>query len=352
MVKFALLFSIVIAAGAQDLSIRFDEIAKTRVEAKQFMGNVLLAKGNKVLFEKSYGSADMEWNVPNTAESKFRIGSITKQFTAACILLLEDRGKLKADDLVSKYVPNAPAAWSKITIYHLLTHTSGIPSFTGFPEYERFRTQPTTPEKLLAFFRDKPLEFEPGSKWNYSNSGYEVLGYVIEKVTGQTYQQFLDQNIFKLLNMTDSGYDSNSRVIARHAYGYMPGPHGVTVAGYIDTTVLYSAGALYSTTRDLLKWECGLFGGRLLKPASLQKMITPFKNDYGCGLFIATVNGHKRIEHAGGIQGFNAEVVYWPDEQMTVIVLANLNGSAPNDIAADLAATVHGEKVILPSERR
>ncbi len=289
-----------------------------------------------MLFEKSYGSADLEWNVPNTGESKFRIGSVTKQFTAACILLLEERGKLKTDDPVSKYVPNAPAAWAKITIYHLLTHTSGIPSFTGFPEYQQFQTQPTTPEKLLAFFRDKPLEFEPGSKWNYSNSGYEVLGYVIEKVTGQTYQQFLDENIFKLLNMTDSGYDSNSRVIAHHAYGYMPGPHGITVAGYVDMTVPYSAGALYSTTHDLLKWECGLFGGRVLKPASLQKMITPFKNDYGCGLTITTVNGHKRIEHGGGIQGFNAELVYWPDEHMTVVVLANLNGSAPSDIAADV----------------
>lgn len=350
--KFVVLFSVVIAAAAQDLSTRFDEIAKARVASEQFMGNVLLAKRDQVLFEKSYGSADLEWNVPNSPESKFRIGSVTKQFTAACILLLEERGKLKIDDPVSKYVPNAPAAWSKITIYNLLTHTSGIPSFTNFPEYERFQTQPTTPEKLLALFRDKPLEFEPGSKWNYSNSGYEVLGYVIEKVTGQTYQQFLDENIFKLLNMTDSGYDSNSRVIAHHAYGYTLGPHGIGVAGYVDMTVPYSAGALYSTTRDLLKWERGLFGGRVLKPASLEKMITPFKNGYGCALFITTVNGHKRIEHAGGIQGFNAEVVYWPDEQMTVVVLANLNGGAPNVIAADLAATVHGEKVTLPGERK
>ena len=350
--KLGMLFLVACAAAAQNLNTRFDEIAKARTDAKQFMGNVLVAKGNQVLFERSYGSANMEWSVANTLESKFRIGSVTKQFTAACILLLEDRGKLNTDDLVSKYVPNAPASWAKITIYHLLTHTSGIPSFTGFPEYEQFQTQPTTPEKLLAFFRDKPLVFEPGSKWSYSNSGYEVLGFVIEKVTGQTYQQFLDENIFKLFDMKDSGYDSNSRVIPHRAYGYMPGPEGTKAAGYVDMTVPYSAGALYSTTRDLLKWERGLFGGRLLKPASLQKMITPFKNDYGCGLFISTVNGHKRIEHGGSIQGFNSELVYWPDEQMTVVVLANLNGAAPTVIAANLAATVHGEKVILPSERK
>jgi CubicO group peptidase (beta-lactamase class C family) len=136
MCKFGLLFSVIIVAGAQDLRTRFDAIAKARADAKQFMGNVLLAKGDQVLFEKSYGSANMEWNVPNTAESKFRIGSMTKQFTTACLLLLEDRGKLKTDDPVSKYVPNAPATWAKITIYRLLTHTSGIPSFTNFPEYE------------------------------------------------------------------------------------------------------------------------------------------------------------------------------------------------------------------------
>lgn len=352
MCKFALLFLVALVAAAQDLSGRFDEIVRARATAGQFIGNVLIAKGDHVLFEKSYGLANVEWTVPNAADSKFRIGSVTKQFTAAGILLLEDRGKLKTDDLVSKYVPNAPAAWSKITIYNLLTHTSGIPNFTEFPEYKQFQTQPTTPEKLLAFFRDKPLDFAPGTKWKYSNSGYEVLGYIIEKVTGQTYQQFLDENIFKSFGMTDSGYDSNSRVIPHHAYGYTPGPHGISVAGYVDMTVPYAAGALYSTTRDLLKWETGLFSGRLLKPASLKKMTTPFKNDYGCALFITTVNGHKRIEHAGGIQGFNSELVYWPDEKMTIVVLANLNGSAPISIAADLAATVHGEKVALPDERK
>jgi len=352
MCRFGLLFFLVLAAAAQDLTGRFDDIARARADAGQFMGNVLIAKGDKAIFEKSYGLANMEWNVPNTVDGKFRIGSVTKQFTAACILLLEERAKLKTDDAVSKYVPNAPAAWAKISIYHLLTHTSGIPNFTSFPEYQRFQAEPTTPEKLLAFFRDKPLEFEPGSKWNYSNSGYEVLGYIIEKVTGQSYQQFLQENIFKPLEMKDSGYDSNSRVIPHHAYGYTPGPQGITDAGYVDMTVPYAAGGLYSTTGDLLKWQNGLYGGRVLTPASLEKMTRPFRNDYGCGLFISTVNGHKRMEHGGGIQGFNSELVYWPDEKMTIVVLANLNGNGPSSIAQDLAATVHGEKITLPGERK
>ena len=352
MCRFGLLFFLVLAAAAQDLTGRFDDIARARADAGQFMGNVLIAKGDKAIFEKSYGLANMEWNVPNTVDGKFRIGSVTKQFTAACILLLEERAKLKTDDAVSKYVPNAPAAWAKISIYNLLTHTSGIPNFTSFPEYQRFQAEPTTPEKLLAFFRDKPLEFEPGSKWNYSNSGYEVLGYIIEKVTGQSYQQFLQENIFKPLEMKDSGYDSNSRVIPHHAYGYTPGPQGITDAGYVDMTVPYAAGGLYSTTGDLLKWQNGLYGGRVLTPASLEKMTRPFRNDYGCGLFISTVNGHKRMEHGGGIQGFNSELVYWPDEKMTIVVLANLNGNGPSSIAQDLAATVHGEKITLPGERK
>ena len=352
MCRFGLLFFLVLTAAAQDLTGRFDDIARARADAGQFIGNVLIAKGDKAIFEKSYGLANMEWNVPNTVDGKFRIGSVTKQFTAACILLLEERAKLKTDDAVSKYVPNAPAAWAKISIDHLLTHTSGIPNFTSFPEYQRFQTEPTTPEKLLAFFRDKPLEFEPGSKWNYSNSGYEVLGYIIEKVTGQSYQQFLQENIFKPLEMKDSGYDSNSRVIPHHAYGYTPGPQGITDAGYVDMTVPYAAGGLYSTTGDLLKWQNGLYGGRVLTPASLEKMTRPFRNDYGCGLFISTVNGHKRMEHGGGIQGFNSELVYWPDEKMTIVVLANLNGNGPSSIAQDLAATVHGEKITLPGERK
>lgn len=260
MCRFGLLFFIVLAAAAQDSTGNFDEIVRARADARQFIGNVLIANGDKVIFEKSYGLANMEWNVANTADGKFRIGSVTKQFTAACILLLEERGKLKTDDAVSKYVPSAPAAWAKITIYNLLTHTSGIPNFTSFPDYQRFQTEPTTPENLPGFFRDKPLEFEPGSKWNYSNSGYEVLGCIIEKVTGQTYQQFLQENIFKPLDMKDSGYDSNSRVILHHAYGYTPGPQGITDAGYVDMTVPYAAGGLYSTTRDLLKWQNGLYG--------------------------------------------------------------------------------------------
>ena len=184
-----------------------DQIVTSYVTSGKFMGSVLVARGDQILLNKGYGSANLEWNIPNDPSTKFRLGSLTKQFTAASILLLEERGKLSVSDPVKKYLPDAPAAWDKITLYNLLTHTSGIPSFTGFPDYAESEPFATTPANLVARFRDKPLEFEPGTKWNYSNSGYALLGYLIEKVSGESYADFVQKNIFTPLGMKDSGYD-------------------------------------------------------------------------------------------------------------------------------------------------
>lgn len=204
----------------------------------------------------------------------------------------------------------------------------------------------------MARFRDKPLEFEPGTKFNYSNSGYVLLGYLIEKVSGQTYSDFLQQNIFTPLGMKDTGIDSNAAILPQRAQGYRRSLHGIEHDGYISMTIPFSAGALYSTTGDLLKWEQGLFGGKVLKPDSLAKMTTPFKNSYGCGIFIRTVDGHKLITHGGGIEGFNTSLNYYPDDKLTVIVLGNLTGGAPDMIASNLGKVALGQQVILPSERK
>ena len=329
---------------------RMEQIIQAYVPSR-FMGSVLVAQDGKVLLDKGYGFANLEWDVPNTPTTKFRLGSITKQFTAASILLLEERGKLKVEDPVKKYMPNAPAAWDKITIFHLLTHTSGIPSFTGFSDYESHETQAMTPGKLVEWFRDKPLEFEPGTKWNYSNSGYVLLGYLIEKISGQSYSDFVQQNIFTPLGMKDSGYDSNSAIIAHRAAGYTPGKSGPVNAGFVHMSIPFSAGALYSTTEDLLRWEQGLFGGKVLKAESLSKMTTPFKQDYAFGLGVSTNNGHKMIAHDGGIQGFNTFLAYYPDDKLVVAVLANLNGPV-GQIEGNLAKVAYGEKVVLPTERK
>jgi CubicO group peptidase (beta-lactamase class C family) len=336
---------------AQDAA-RMEEVVQSYVRDKSFMGTVLVARGADVLLNKGFGSANLEWDIPNTPTTKFRLGSITKQFTAASILLLEERGKLKLEDPIKKYVTDAPAAWDGITIFNLLTHSSGIPNFTSLPDYDSLKLRDTPIAKTVVTVRDKPLDFPPGEKMSYSNSGYLVLGYVIEQVAGTSYQKFVTDNIFTPLGMKDSGYDSNTAVIPRRAAGYTPSPGGPVNAGYIHMSIPHGAGALYSTTEDLLRWEQGLFGGKLLSPASLTKMTTPFKSDYALGVVVRTAAGRRMIQHGGGIEGFNTYLAYYPDTRLTVAVLANLNGEAPGQIATKLADLAFGGSVQLTSERK
>jgi CubicO group peptidase (beta-lactamase class C family) len=338
--------------SSPNIDSRMDQIVQSYVANKQFMGSVLVARGDQVLFSKGYGSANLEWGIPDTPATKFRLGSVTKQFTAASILLLEERGKLKVEDPIKKYLPDAPAAWDKMTIFNVLTHTAGIPNFTSFPEYPKLEPFAITPERLVALFRDKPLDFQPGEKMSYSNSGYVLLGYLIEKISGESYEKFVQENIFTPLGMKDSGYDSNSALIARRAAGYSPTPNGLVNAGFIHMSVPFGAGALYSTTEDLLKWEQGLFGGKLLSAASLQKMTTPFKNDYAFGLQVHTANGHKVIDHNGGIEGFNTMLAYYPEDKLTVVALANMAPASSGEIVSQLTLLAQGGTVTLQSERK
>jgi CubicO group peptidase (beta-lactamase class C family) len=336
---------------AQDPA-RMDEVVQSYVRDKTLMGAVLVARGGDVILSKGYGSANLEWNIPNTPVTKFRLGSLTKQFTAASILLLAERGKLTLEDPVRKHMPDAPAAWDTITIFNLLTHTSGIPNFTSLPEYKSLQVVEAPVMKSIATVRDKPLDFPPGEKMSYSNSGYLVLGYVIEHVTGASYEQFVTDNIFTPLGMKDSGYDSNTAIIPRRAAGYAPSAAGPVNAGFIHMSIPHAAGALYSTTEDLLRWEQSLFGGKLISAASLAKMTTPFKNDYAFGLTVLTASGRKVIQHGGGIEGFNTFLAYYPDTKVTIAVLANINGEAPSQIAAKLGILAHGGAVQTTSERK
>jgi CubicO group peptidase (beta-lactamase class C family) len=313
---------------------------------------VLVAQGDKVILSQGYGSANLEWGIPNAPDTKFRLGSLTKQFTAASILLLEERGKLSTDDLVKKYVPDAPAAWDKMTIYEVLTHTAGIPNFTSFPDYRETEWKESKPVDLVARFKDKPLDFEPGTQFRYSNSGYVLLGYILEQVAGEPYAKFVQENLFAPLGMADTGVDRNVTVLAKRAQGYEPHTGGPKIAGYINMTVPFSAGSLYSTTLDLLKWERGLFGGKVLTAASLKKMTTPFKDNYACGLEVANFQGHKAILHGGGIEGFSTSLAYFPDEKdgpMTIIALSNAESNV-DQIAQNLSRAMFGLPVKLPRE--
>jgi CubicO group peptidase (beta-lactamase class C family) len=340
-VQVAVLALLANPCGAQVMRNEMARIVQPYVDAQMFMGSVLVARNGKIIFSKSYGMADLEWSVPNSPTTRFNIASMTKQFTAASILLLEDRGKLKTDDLVKKYLPDAPVSWDKVTIYHLLTHTSGIPD-------DAAKYEPGTPDKLV--FNDKPLDLQPGEKWAYTNLGYIVLGYLVERISGQTYEDFVQENIFKSLGMNDSGMLSFVTVIPRRASGYWPGSNGIENADRsFDTRIGFSSGSLYSSTEDLLRWEEGLFGGRLLSPASLRKMTTPFKSDYSCGLHVNRVNGRMVIEHDGDNIGFNSDMAYYPEDRLAVIVLANLNGTVTGELTKALAAVALGEAPPTPS---
>ena len=336
---------------AQDIA-RMEQVIQAAVEKKTFMGSVLVARGNEILLNKGYGQADLEWEIPNTPTTKFRLGSITKQFTAASILLLEERGKLRIEDPIKQHLPDVPEAWHAITIYNLLTHTSGIPNFTSLPEYQKLKPFASAVEKTLDVLRDKPLDFAPGERMSYSNSGYLVLGRLIEKVSGTSYAAFVMENIFVKLGMNDSGFDSNSEIIPRRAAGYSPGPNGPINAGFVHMTIPHAAGSLYSTTEDLLRWEQGLFAGKVLSAASLQKMITPFKESYALGVAVRAMDGRKVVSHSGGIEGFNTILSYYPDTRITVAVLSNVNGPAADQIGRSLGAIVHGDSVKLTSERK
>lgn len=333
-------------------SVRLAQITESYTPNNVFMGTVLVVEGDHILLDKGYGMASLEWQVPNTPEAKFRLGSLTKQFTATLVLLLQQDGKLNINDPVSKYLPNTPPAWAKITLANLLGHTSGIPSFTGFKEFGTWSMSSHTSEEEIALFRDKPLDFEPGSKFDYSNSNFIVLGAVIEKVSGKKYGDLLRERIFDPLGMKDSGLDSDEIVLPRRAEGYQPGPHGLEVARSESMSIPWSAGSIYSTTGDLLKREHGLFGGKILNADSLKLMTTPGEGDYGLGVFIENHDGVRVVSHGGGIEGFNTHLAYAPEKQIAVVVLSNVNGGAPGSMGGQLMDTMLGKPVVLANERK
>ncbi len=326
---------------------------RASVLADHFMGAILVAQHGKIIVAKGYGKANIILAIPNTPETEFRIGSVTKEFTATAILKLQARGKLNYEDPVCKYVPDCPADWQHITIYNLLTHTSGIPNFTSFPGYLAVEKKPISPAALVGLFKDKPLDFKPGARFSYSNSGYALLGYIIERVSGQTYGQFLEQNIFRPLGLSATGYDSSHPATSKHAQGYGYTPKGYEPAPFVNMTVPYGAGALYSNVLDLYKWDQALAAGRVL-PANLSAaMLSPHSMmsadvHYGFGWGISSAFGHKEYWHNGGIEGFTALNSWFPDDDAYVIVLDNTSCPDMDEIGRSLAAILFGKPYDLP----
>jgi CubicO group peptidase (beta-lactamase class C family) len=316
----------------------FDSAVQPYVDSHQYMGSVLLARGENVMLNKGFGSANLTPATANSPATRFPIGSLTKQFTAAAILLLEERGKLSLADRIAQHLQGAPPQWSTITVHQLLTHTSGIPNTTTAAPGQ---SAATTPASIVAEARKRPVDFAPGERFNYSNTGYIILGTIIERLSTQPYGEFVRSQLFMPLGMKDSGYlgDGGSTSLA---VGYVAGAAGPAPFPAIGDLGAGASGALYSTAEDLRRWQVGLFGGKLLSAASLQKMITPEKNDYALGLESRIRNGQRVIEHSGGYGAFRNMMAYYPDTKVSVIVLGNM-GSAASEIAERLGAMAHGQ---------
>jgi CubicO group peptidase (beta-lactamase class C family) len=331
-------------AADADLAAKAEALIQPLVKADRFSGAVLVAKDGKPVFRKGFGLANREWNTPNDPTTKFRIGSITKQFTATAILQLQEAGKLSVDDPASKFYPDMPAAWSGVTIKHLLTHTSGIPDYTHVPnffDHESMRDR--APEEIIKLTADKPLDFMPGSQYAYDNSGYILLGIIVEKVSGEKYAAYLQRHIFAPLGMRSTGYDVNEAVLAKRAAGYSGDSGKIEHTRYLSMTEPFSAGGLYSTVDDLLTWDRALTAGKVLKPVSMRAMFTDYGYRYGFGWTIDTLAGHRRISHDGGINGFSSQFDRYPDDKLTVIVFSNIgNGIPVRHIGSGLSALYLG----------
>ncbi|MEF3274975.1 MAG: beta-lactamase family protein [Chloroflexus sp.] len=319
-----------------DIATQIDTYLRDLTARGQFRGAVLAATQGRVLVARGYGQANVERDLPNTAQTRFRLASITKPFTALAILQLQAAGKLAVNESVCRYLPNCPPAWQPITLHHLLTHTAGIPNYTDFRDFEQLERSPVTPTQLVARFRNLPLDFAPGTAFRYGNSNYVVLGLVIEAVSGQSYADYLRDNIFLPTGMTNSGYDSGDASALNGTVGYL-GP-GAERAIPIDTSNLYSAGGLYSTVEDLYRFVTALNSGQLLPAAELALMYTPVRNNYGYGWKIELRDGRRVIYHPGFMSGAVTHLAYYPETGNIVIVLSNMERTNADAIAATIGA--------------
>jgi CubicO group peptidase (beta-lactamase class C family) len=334
-----------------ELTSKLDAYMSAAVELDHFSGAVLIARDGKPVFRKGYSLANRELDVPNRPVTKFRLGSITKQFTAMAVMILERRGRLSVDDPISKHIEDAPKAWDAITIHHLLTHTSGIPNFTSFPDYQKLEPLASPPAETLKRFKDKPLEFKPGEKFAYSNSGYIVLGLIVEKAAGKSYEAFVKEAIFEPAGMKHSGYDHAEVIIENRASGYQREGDTVRNASFLDMTVPHAAGALYSTVDDMALWDRVLDSESLVPRASLKRMFTPAKDHYAYGIHVTERFGRRYMEHAGGINGFVTDMSRFPDDKVCVVVLCNMIGANPNKVCRDLESIYFGKPYEIPRRR-
>ena len=346
-----LLLSLQGAAPAQDHAAKIQEVLTLAHKYKQFNGSALVAENGKVVYKGAFGLANMEWNIPNTPDTKFRLGSITKQFTATLTMQLIEQGKIKLDAKISDYLPDyRKDIGQKVTIHHLLTHTSGIPSYTGQPGFlENVSRNPYKVDDFVKKYASGNLEFEPGSKYAYNNSGYFLLGAIIEHVTGKPYEQVLKENIFDPLGMNNTGYDHHDTIIPKRATGYSKTPDGYTNAAYLDMSIPYAAGSIYSTVEDLYLWDQALYTDKLLSAQSKASMYKPFLEDYAYGWVVQNASFKQNgkdiqvIRHGGGINGFTTTIVRFPQEKNLIVMLDNTGTGYLDPLSDSIAKILYNQ---------
>jgi len=339
------------AQPVSDLASRIDASIAPLYKADAPGSTIIVTKDGKTVFRKAYGMADVGARQALDADMSLRLGSITKQFTAAAILKLAEQGKLSVGDDFRKYLPDFPDKGKTITIEHLLTHTSGIPSYTSLPGFRAGMAKDLSLTELIALFKDLPVEFAPGERYAYNNSGYILLGAVIEKVSGQRYADFMAKQIFDPLGMKHTAYEGYERNKVTAARGHEGRDGQFRPAAVLSMTQPYAAGSLVSTVDDLARWDAAITAGKLLKPASWKQAFTQYKlvngeaHGYGYGWSMGTLKGSATIAHGGGINGFSTYATRLPDEKVYVAVLNNSDSGlvAPEVVASKAAAIAIGK---------
>ncbi|NII84458.1 serine hydrolase domain-containing protein [Pedobacter sp. SG908] len=332
-----------VPARAQKLNNRVDSLITTVLKDKEGPGGVfMIAQRGKMIYQKAFGKANLELGVNLTPENVFQLGSMTKQFTAVAVLMLEQGGKLSVTDPISKYITDYPAG-DKITIHQLLTHTSGIKDFTQIKSLGSIAQKEMTPKMMVDFFKNEPVDFAPGERFEYNNSGYVLLGYLIELVSGERYEDFIKKYIFDQVGMSHSYYASDRRVINQRAYGYQKKENTYVNKTAISFSVPFSSGSLMSTVADLLKWQNALNQNKLLNASETKKMFSSYKLNngkmlsYGYGWHLKDIDGIATREHGGSIFGFKTMGVYIPSEDIYVVGLSNCDCNSPTELIRNIA---------------
>ena len=346
--KYLLLVSsitVITVAQSQTKETKIEKLLNDNFTPTTTGASVLITKKGKTIYRKAFGLSNLELETKMKPENVFEIGSMTKQFTAVSILMLVEQGKISLQDEITKFIPDYPTHGQKITIHHLLNHTSGIKNYTSMNKLFKIARNDINPLEFISFFKDEPVDFNPGEEYKYNNSGYVILGYIIEKTSGLSYADYVQQNIFNKLNMKNSLYASHSKVIKNRASGYH-NRIGYQNAMYISFSLPYAAGSLMTSIDDLNLWQQALSNNLLLKKETLQKAYTNYtlnngeKVNYGYGWNIKTINNEVSYEHGDSIFGFKSMGIYIPSKDVYVVMLTNCDCISPTQLTRDITKII------------